>query len=204
MTRVFAKPGQSVSAAMRHLACLSLLTALASPAVPASAQTTDDVLISQEKRKAAHKLALSDLDGKKRQLSDLKGKVVVVNFWATWCGPCVKEMPSFTKVYSEYRGRGVEIIGAANEERSARANVTAFIERLGIQFPIWLEASSDHMKAFGVGPELPATVIVDPQGRLAASIKGVVEEAQLRALLDRVMSEAAAASPTFPAGIAAK
>jgi len=180
---------------MRNLACVALLVALASPAVLPAAQTTEDILIPQEKRVAARKLALRDLEGKKRQLTDLKGKVVVVNFWATWCGPCRQEMPAFTKVYAEYRERGVEIVGAANEERSARANVTAFVTSLGIQFPIWLEASADHMDAFGVGPELPATVIVDSQGRLAARIKGVTDEAQLRSLIDRMLPEAGAASP---------
>ncbi len=183
---------------MRHLACVLFLIALAAPATRSAAQATDDALIPQEKRAAARKFALRDLEGKKRQLADLKGKVVVVNFWATWCGPCRQEMPAFTKVYAEYRERGVEIVGAANEERSARANVTAFVTTLGIQFPIWLEASADHMDAFGVGPELPATVIVDPQGRLAARIKGVTDEAQLRSLIDRLLPQAGEAPPSAP------
>ena len=182
---------------MNRVAAFSLLFALASPFLP-SAQATDDVVIPQEKRVAARKLALRDLDGKKRQLSDLKGKVVIVNFWATWCGPCRQEMPAFTKVYAEYRDRGVEMVGAANEERSAKDNVTAFVTSLGIQFPIWLEASADHMDAFGVGPELPATVVVDSQGRLAARIKGVTDEVQLRALIERLLPETGVASPASP------
>ena len=183
---------------MNRFAALTLVLALASPAISIAAQGADDPLIPETKRVAARKFGLRDLEGKKRQLADFKGKVVVVNFWATWCGPCKQEMPAFTKVYAEYRNRGVEMVGAANEERASRAKVTTYVESMGIQFPIWLEASADHMEAFGVGPELPATVIVDSQGRLAAPIKGVTDEAQLRSLLDRLLSEAAAGSPTSP------
>jgi thiol-disulfide isomerase/thioredoxin len=113
-----------------------------------------------------------------------------VNFWATWCGPCKAEMPEFTKVYGEYRDRGVEFIGAANETRASRDKVQEFVKHLDIQFPIWLEMSLDHMDAFKVGPGLPATVIVDQQGKVAARIQGPTDAAELRTLLDRVLSEA--------------
>jgi thiol-disulfide isomerase/thioredoxin len=171
------------------LLVLVLVSAHASPAAFASA--ADDALVPKEKRKSAPKFSLPDLEGPKRQLSQLKGKVVVVNFWATWCGPCKAEMPEFTKVHAEYRDRGVEFVGAANETRSSRDKVQEFVHRLEIQFPIWLEASLDHMEAFKVGPGLPATVIVDPQGRVAARILGVTDAAQLRTLLDRILLEAA-------------
>jgi thiol-disulfide isomerase/thioredoxin len=158
----------------------------------------EDPWVPKDSRKAAPKLSLRDLDGQKRELSKLKGKVVVVNFWATWCGPCRAEMPEFTKVYNAYRDRGVEFVGAANETRASRDKVLEFVRRHEIQFPIWLEASLDHMEAFGVGPGLPATVIVDQQGRVAARIAGVTDEAQLRSLVDRVLLEATAS--TEPAG----
>jgi thiol-disulfide isomerase/thioredoxin len=171
------------------LLVLVLVSPHASPAAFASA--ADDALVPKEKRTSAPKLSLPGLEGPKRQLSQLKGKVVVVNFWATWCGPCKAEMPEFTKVHAEYRDRGVEFVGAANETRSSRDKVQEFVRRLEIQFPIWLEASLDHMEAFKVGPGLPATVIVDPQGRVAARILGVTDAAQLRTLLDRILLEAA-------------
>jgi peroxiredoxin len=184
---------------MRRRFALLLPLALELACGPAMAQAPDPS-IPVEARKGAPKLSLRDMDGQKRQLADLKGKVVVVNFWATWCGPCVREMPEFTRVYAAYRDRGVEVIGAANEPRRARDDVAGFVQRLDIRFPIWLEASLDHMEAFGVGPELPATVIVDARGRLAARIKGVTHEAHLRALLDQILAEpaatAAAAQPS--------
>jgi peroxiredoxin len=160
-------------------------------APPAFAASADEVWVPAEDREKAPRLSLRDLQGKKRQLSELKGQIVVVNFWATWCAPCKVEMPEFTKVHAEYRDRGVEFVGAAHESRSSKNKVEEFVRRLEIQFPIWLEASLDHLEAFRVDPALPATVIVDAQGRVAARIKGVTDAAELRELLDRVLSEAA-------------
>lgn len=149
-----------------------------------------DEWVPLEKRALAPKLMLSDLKGARRQLSQFKGKVVVVNFWATWCAPCQDEMPEFTKVYAAYRDRGVEFLGAANEPRSARPKVEQFMRDLAIQFPVWLEVSDQNLAAFGVGPGIPDTVIVDREGRIAARIAGVTDGTQLRELLDRILIEA--------------
>jgi thiol-disulfide isomerase/thioredoxin len=176
----------------------SLLTLLVlgvglSPSVVAA---PEEVWVPREQRTPAPKLVFSDIPGARRQVSQLKGKVIVLNFWATWCPPCKAEMPEFVKAYAEYRARGVEFVGAANEPRSAKANVRQFVQGMEIQFPIWLEASEEHMKALGVGPGLPATVIVDREGRVAARIAGITDGAQLRALLDRILGEQAASEST--------
>ncbi len=159
------------------------------------------VLVPKEQRTLAPKLVFSDIPGARRHFaqSQFKGKIIVVNFWATWCAPCRVEMPEFVRTYTAYRDRGVEFVGAANEPRSAKAKVREFIQGMQIEFPVWLEASEEHMKALGVGPGLPSTVIVDAQGRVAARITGPTDGAQLRELLDRLLSEkassAAAADP---------
>src|SRR5262245_61155239 len=100
----------------------SALFVLVLSAIPASSAfgAQDDAWVAKEQRSSAPKLMFSDIPGARRQLSQLKGKVIVVNFWATWCVPCKTEMPEFTKAHAAYRARGVEFVGAANEPRSAK------------------------------------------------------------------------------------
>ena len=166
----------------------ALLLLFIQSALPVSSPT-EAVWVPQEQRTAGPKLELSDIPGKRQQLSSLKGKVIVVNFWATWCVPCKEEMPEITHVYAAYHERGVEFLGAAYEERSGRPKVQAFMKSYEMQFPVWLEASEGAMKLFGVGPAVPATIILDSQHRIAARIPGPTDGAQLRQLIDRVLSE---------------
>ena len=178
---------------MRVTHC-SLILAFVVSAFPASSYATDAEWVPREQRTAGPKLELSDIPGRRQQISSLKGKVIVVNFWATWCVPCKSEMPELTHVYAAYRGRGVEFLGAAYEPRSARPKVQEFMKTFEMQFPVWLEVSENAMKPFGVGPGVPATIILDSAGRIAARIPGPTDEAQLRQLLDRVLSGEPAAS----------
>src|SRR5262245_14393001 len=128
----------------------SLLLVLAMSTAGSPLAAAEAEWISKEARVLAPKLELSDVPGRRQRLSQFKGKVVVVNFWATWCVPCQGEMPEFTKVYPEYRDRNVEFLAAANELRSARPKVQAFMKEFGMQFPVWMEVSEVNMKDFGI------------------------------------------------------
>jgi thiol-disulfide isomerase/thioredoxin len=131
-------------------------------------------------------LGYPDLDGDLRKLSEWQGKVVVLNFWATWCPPCREETPLFVALQEEYGSRGVQFIGLAIDEPEA---VQTFVDTYGVEYPILLgdidaaELSRQLGNRFG---GLPFTVIVDRDGRIAARHFGGLKREQLEPLLQRL------------------
>ena len=132
-------------------------------------------------------LALKDLTGAEQSLAALKGRVVVLNFWATWCEPCKKEMPDLAGIQSEYGPLGVQVIGAAGDAIADTAKVLKFSREFKVNFPVWLGASTEDMRRFGVGEVLPATVIVDRNGKIVWREIGIIKPAELRKELDRLL-----------------
>ncbi|HMQ03008.1 MAG TPA: TlpA disulfide reductase family protein [Pyrinomonadaceae bacterium] len=150
-------------------------------APPASTEITD-----------APPLELADLAGTKQSLANYRGRVVVLNFWATWCGPCIKEMPDLSAIQNDYGALGVQVIGAGGDEPSEAASVLAFVRKLKVNFPVWLGATTDDMKRFGLGGVLPATAVVDRDGKIVLRVVGVVKPAELRKKLDKLVAPKAA------------
>lgn len=140
-------------------------------------------------RPPAPNFSFEDLDGKKRALSDYKGKVVLVNFWATWCPPCRREMPSMERLYQKLKSGPFTIV-AVNQYENVDL-VFSFTGQLEPQptFPILLDTKSVSAKAWGV-KGLPASFIVDKQGKVAYRAMGGREfdhpeiEKKLRALMN--------------------
>jgi thiol-disulfide isomerase/thioredoxin len=102
-------------------------------------------------------LSLKDSDGKRVQLRDLRGKIVVLNFWATWCGPCREEMPMLVEAEKEYGTRGIVFVGASLDDDKTRGKVTGFVHDRGVDFPIWVGATVDDLDRLDMGPAVPAT-----------------------------------------------
>jgi peroxiredoxin len=136
----------------------------------------------------APELSLKDIIGAQQSLSSYRGKIVVLNFWATWCEPCKAEMPVFVKVQNSYAAFGVQIIGASADEASNQAAVVKFVRNQQINFPIWLGATTVHLADFGLGAALPGTVIIDRDGKIAAIFSGVITEAQLKEKIDALLA----------------
>lgn len=134
-------------------------------------------------------LVLSDLTGTEQRLSSLRGRLVVLNFWATWCGPCVKEMPDLAAIQNQYAALGVQVIGASANTLAEQKMVLEFIARTKINFPIWLGATTGEMAKFGLGPALPGTAVIGRDGKVVAIYPGVISEAELRSLLDRLIAQ---------------
>lgn len=132
-------------------------------------------------------LALKDLTGADQSLAALKGRVVVLNFWATWCEPCKKEMPDLSAIQNEYAALGVQVIGAAGDAAADSAKVLKFIREYKLNFPIWIGAQTSDMERFGVGSVLPATVIIDREGKIVWREIGIIKPLGLRKELDKIL-----------------
>jgi len=142
---------------------LLILLALGAGVSPSVIAAPGDVWVPKDQRTPAPKLEFSDIPGARRQFSQLKGKVIVVNFWATWCAPCKGEMPEFVKAYAAYRDRGYHFpvralaadeaadLYSANLGSSCRA--TGFVGRWGITrlVSLWGRASALQTSAAEVG-----------------------------------------------------
>ncbi len=114
--------------------------------------------------------ALSGLDGQPVRLSDFKGKVVILDFWATWCPPCREEIPHFKALYSKYRAQGLEIVGVALDEGGASA-VRPFVQSKGITYPIAI-SDSRVTQAYGGIRGIPTTFVIDREGRIVKKYVG--------------------------------
>jgi thiol-disulfide isomerase/thioredoxin len=133
-------------------------------------------------RTAAPGFQLWNRDGGRTQLSNLQGSIVVLNFWATWCGPCRAEVPSLNRIHEDYGRRGVTVLGVAMDERGWAA-VTPFLAEYRVAYPILLGTPA-VARSYGGLRTLPCTVFIDRDGRVMATYDGVVPEKQLRRILD--------------------
>ncbi|MBI5060181.1 redoxin domain-containing protein [candidate division KSB1 bacterium] len=124
-----------------------------------------EAAIEQRLGAEAPDFTVNGLDGKDVKLSSLRGKVVILDFWATWCGPCRKTMPLLDKFYSESRPAGVEVFGVNVWERGGTGGVKPFVEERGIHFPILL-GTDEIARNYGV-QGIPTLVVIDKNGKIA-------------------------------------
>jgi len=127
------------------------------------------------------------LDGKPIVLDELRGKVVLVNFWATSCPGCIKEMPGMVETYNQYKGRGFEIVAVAM--RYDPPNYVAnFVQTRQLPFPVALDVDGAHARAFGNVQVTPTSFIIGKDGRILEQKLGELDFVKLKALLDRELS----------------
>lgn len=123
-------------------------------------------------------------DGAKVKLSDLKGKPVVLNFWASWCGPCRKEMPDLETVYQTYKDQGVQVVGVnVGDSKVAVANFTSQVKTT---FPVWLDTKEEAQQAYKILP-IPATFFIDRNGTIRAMYQYQMSHAQMEAEVLRLL-----------------
>ena len=144
---------------------------------------------------------LQSLDGTNLRLSDLRGKAVLLNFWATWCGPCKIEMPWFIELQKQYGSQGLQIVGVAMDD-SSKEDIEKFAKDMGVNYPVLLgkEAVGD---AYGGVPALPESFFIGRDGKIVDKIIGLrgkaeIEDSIKKALDTQAVNSQAAAASSQP------
>lgn len=136
---------------------------------------------------AAPAFELRTLDAAPVSLEGLRGQVVLVNFWATWCPPCRIEMPGFQRVYEERRGEGFVVLGISTDQ-AGEGVVRSFLQERGITFPVAM-ATGAVVRDFGGVSALPTSFLIDREGRIRQEVRGMFAEPALRMAVGRLLEE---------------
>lgn len=142
-------------------------------------------------RRPAPPFVLRTLGGDTVSTESLRGKVVLVNFWATWCPPCRVEMPGFQQVYDAHRADGFEIVGVSVDVRG-EDHVAAFLAERGITYPVAMSRGSVS-RDFGGSNMLPTSYLIDRAGRIRHEVRGIFTEVALGQAVSRLLEEPVAA-----------
>lgn len=127
---------------------------------------------SSNSSSSAPDFSLASVGGGSKSLSDYKGKVVMLNFWATWCGPCKREIPDFIAMQKAYRDKGFEIVGISLDDPTATAQVAQFVKQQGINYDI-VYGNGEVAQAYGGVQSIPTTFLIDREGKVVSSKVGL-------------------------------
>jgi len=140
-------------------------------------------------------LTLETMDGESIDLRAQTGRVLLVNFWATWCAPCREEIPDLKALHSDLQGEGLTVIGIALD-RQGREVVAPFAKKLEINYPIVIDNEGDAEAAFGPIPGLPTTIIVTPDGQITKRVVGIFPTDDMKPTLQKMLDESDSAPGT--------
>ena len=184
-------PAFRFSAILSTALALGLLAAGCGGTVEVKAAT----LQAEKDRKAAPDFKLKDADGKLVHLSDYRGKVVILDFWATWCGPCRIEIPWFMDLQRKNKDRGFEVLGVAMDDEGWEV-VKPFLAELGVNYRVMV---GDDLTAqmYGGVDALPTTFLIDKTGRIAAVHVGLASRKEIEDGVEQLLQ---APAPVASAG----
>jgi len=152
------------------------------------------VLTTPDQRSAAPAVSGTTLDGAPLDLGTLRGKVVVVNFWASWCGPCRTETSALEQVYTQEKDKGVAFVGVVSAGKDSLANAQAFTRTFDVSYPSIFDKDNSVVLAFhgALSPAaIPTTLVLDRQGRVAARALDAVDKSRLLGMIEPVLAEKA-------------
>lgn len=151
--------------------------------------STNGLIPAPQKGFLAPDFTLETLDGKTVTLSDLRGQAVIVNLWASWCGPCRLEMPAFKKVYEEYKDRGLVILAVNSTSQDSRTAVETFVAEYQLPFPIPLDTKGEVARLYRLSA-LPSTFFIGCDGAITkVVVGGPLAESTLRAEIESLLAE---------------
>jgi peroxiredoxin len=166
--------------------CAAVLMAFSLSAPKSIAQTANGKLQPPEERKIARELALEDSDGKKANLKEYRGKVVVLNFWTTWCHGCKEEIPWFAEFQRQYGEQGLNVVGVSLDDDGWKV-VKPFIQAMSVPYRIVL-GNQPTAKAYAI-EQMPHTFLIDRQGRVAATYVGMVDRNGIEKNIQQLLAQ---------------
>jgi peroxiredoxin len=150
------------------------------PAESPAAETPGDKTIAPD-------FTLTSTDGKQIKLSDFRGKVVVVDFWATWCPPCKAEIPDFIKLYSQYKSDGFQMLGVSLDQGGLK-DVIPFMKDHGMNYPVVL-GTEEVVSAYGGIRGIPTTFVIDKKGYVRGAFEGYRQASVFENLVKQLLAE---------------
>lgn len=138
--------------------------------------------------KNVKKIVLRNLDGTKVRLADYQGRIVVLNFWSTWCGPCKEELPRLGEIAGQYTDGKVTFLLASIDERKKLSAVRDYVSEHGIKLPVLMGASVDLLEQLAGVNVVPATLVIDDKGEIIRAINGEAREEDVKEAVDWLLS----------------
>jgi thiol-disulfide isomerase/thioredoxin len=143
----------------------------------------------------APKLSLKDLSGQTQKPSALRSKIVVFNFWATWCEPSQDELPRLSKLSQDYVGKNVQFVAVSIDAPKDREKIELLLHHLNVDLDVWTGADLDTLEKFGLGNVVPGTMVIDDKGQVIARVMGEARDEDVRAPLDWLLEGRAGLAP---------
>jgi peroxiredoxin len=175
---------------VKMFAVVALNLAVIAMTTPASksaeAPAVRAVLQSKNERKPAPGFTLADASGRAVKLEDYRGKVVLLDFWATWCGGCKEEIPWFSEFQRTYGARGLAVVGVSLDDGGWKI-VKPFLARTDVPYQILLGDDATAQR-YGI-QSMPDTFLIDRQGKIAAAYRGLVDKVDIEANIEAMLSK---------------
>jgi len=171
------------------------------PSTPSASKKIPESTLGPKAGGPALNFSLESLTGETVSLSEFRGKVVLLNFWATWVGPCKILTPWLVELQEQYGPQGLQIIGVVLDDEATKAEIGEFADQMRVNYPI-LIGNEKVATAYGGIPAMPASFFVGRNGQIAGSVIGLKSKGEIEDLIKRALDTPAKADRSSPAGSA--